>query len=122
MLRRMVRDHQFRNYNPRQTLLHWYLVRRSEMRYIISRIRQADVVVNSFMPCELPLLKRRLVGLIPDFVLELADDPDRMDALSRARRVEHLFTQVPDLTVEQEATVPADSLMREFIGGSVYSY
>ncbi|WP_455382281.1 ATP cone domain-containing protein [Salinispira pacifica] len=122
MMRRMVRDQQFRNYNPRQTLLHWYLVRRSELRYIISKIRLADVIVNSFFPAELPLLKRRLAEYFPEFVLELSDDPDRLDALGRARRVETLFREVPDIEESAESAVPKDSLLREFIGGSVYSY
>ncbi len=122
MMRRMVRDQEFRNYNPRQTLLHWYLVRRSELRYIISGIRLADVVVNSFFPSELPLLKRRLSARFPGFVQELGDDPDRTDALGRARRVKAIFDEVPDIDESAESAVPKDSLLREFIGGSVYSY
>ena len=122
MMRRMVRDQQFRNYKPRQTLLHWYLVRRSELRYIISKIRLADVIVNSFFPSELPLLKRRLVGYFPGFVEELSTDPDRTDALGRAERVRGLLAGVPDIDEATESAVPGNSLLREFIGGSVYSY
>jgi uridine kinase len=122
MMRRMVRDQQFRNYKPRQTLLHWYLVRRSELRYIISKLRLADVIVNSFFPSELPLLKRRLVGYFPGFVEELSTDPDRTDALGRAERVRGLLAGVPDIEEATESAVPGNSLLREFIGGSVYSY
>lgn len=122
MLRRMVRDRQFRNYDPRQTLLHWYLVRRSELRYIVSRVRQADVVVNSFFPSELPLLKRRLGAYFPQFVRELTSDPDRRDALDRAARVDALFRSVPDIAESDEDHIPKSSLLREFIGGSIYQY
>lgn len=120
MLRRMVRDMQFRNYNPYQTLLHWYLVRRSELRYIVSRLRQAETIVNSFMPCELPILKRRIGERFGEFVEKLADDPERRDAYERAARVQAMLAQVPD--VDGEDVIPDDSLLREFIGGSRYEY
>lgn len=120
MLRRMVRDMQFRNYDPRKTLLHWYLVRRSELRYIVSRINQADVIMNSFMPCELPIMKRRLGHLFPELVAELADDPERSDAYDRAKRVVELFDAVPDIDAEE--LLPSDSLLREFVGGSSLDY
>jgi uridine kinase len=120
MLRRMVRDMQFRNHDPHKTLLHWYLVRRSELRYIVSRINNADIVMNSFMPCELPIMKRRLGHLFPDFVAELADNPDRSDAYERANRVVELFDAVPD--IDAESMLPGDSLLREFIGGSTLEY
>ena len=122
MLRRMVRDMQFRNYNPDQTLLHWYLVRRSELRYIVSRLREADSIVNSFMPCELPVLKGRLAGRFAEFVERLEHDEERRDAYERARRVEALLHSVPDLPQGGEEAVPGDSLLREFIGGSTYTY
>ena len=120
MLRRMVRDMQFRNYVPRQTLRHWYLVRRSELRYIIARLQTADVIVNSFMPSELPLMKRRLGTVLPDLVGELEGDLEKSDALDRGTRVMELFAMLPD--VDGEDLLPGDSLLREFLGGSVYTY
>jgi uridine kinase len=120
MLRRMVRDMQFRNYTPRQTICHWHFVRRSELRHIISRIRGAHCIVNSFLVYELPILKQRLAGFIPLFIEELGDDPEHADALERALRVQFLFNQIPEW--RNESVVPPDSLLREFIGGSSYSY
>ncbi len=120
MLRRMVRDMQFRNYNPEQTLRHWYLVRRAELRYIVSRLKNAEVIVNSFMPSELPLMKARLQRSFPQFVEHLVGDEEKRDALERARRIMELFAQVP--AVGSEDAIPGDSLLREFIGGSVYDY
>ncbi len=120
MLRRMVRDMQFRNYLPRQTLRHWYLVRRSELRYIISRLQTAEVIVNSFMPSELPLMKRRLAHVLPELVEELEGDQEKDDAFDRGGRVLELFSMLPD--VDAEHLLPGDSLLREFLGGSVYSY
>jgi uridine kinase len=118
LLRRMARDMQFRNASPRQTLLHWYLVRRSELRYIVPRLRFAGSIVNSFMPYELLFLKARLAPLFPAFVEEFSGEPDRMDALARAERVTRLLAQIPGWT--DESIVPASSLLREFIGGGVW--
>ncbi len=120
MLRRMVRDKQFRNYNPEQTLRHWYLVRRAELRYIVSRLKDAEVIVNSFMPSELPLMRERLERSFPQFVEHLVGDEEKRDALERANRIIELFAQVPHVGSEDE--IPGDSLLREFIGGSVYNY
>lgn len=120
MLRRMVRDMQFRNYNPEQTLRHWYLVRRAELRYIVSRLKKAEVIVNSFMPSELPLMKGRLERHFPEFVEHLAGDEEKRDARERAERIIELFAQVPP--VPNEGDIPGDSLLREFIGGSTYDY
>ncbi len=120
LLRRMVRDMQFRNYSPAQTIQHWHLVRRSELRYIVPRLGQADAIVNSFLPFELPIMKHRLGGLFPGFISEFASDPERSDALDRARRIHQLFGELPSWS--DESVVPADSLLREFIGGSRYKY
>ncbi|MDR1626207.1 MAG: response regulator SirA [Spirochaetia bacterium] len=120
MMRRMVRDMQFRGASPRQTLLHWYLVRRSELRYIVPRLRLAGAIVNSFMPYELLFLKARLAPYFPGFIQELSGNPDRGDALARAERISGLFSQIPDWN--DESLVPPESLLREFIGGSSYQY
>ncbi|MDR1316596.1 MAG: hypothetical protein LBK13_06950 [Spirochaetales bacterium] len=120
MMRRMVRDMQFRGASPRQTLLHWYLVRRSELRYIVPRLRFASAIVNSFMPYELLFLKARLAPYFPGFIEELSSSPDRGDALARAERIQNLFSQIPDWN--DESIVPPESLLREFIGGSSYQY
>jgi len=120
LLRRMVRDMQFRNYSPLQTVAHWHLVRRSELRYIVPRLNQADAIVNSFLPFELPIMKHRLGGLFPGFIEEFAVDPERSDALDRARRIQQMFEELPSW--EDEGVVPVDSLLREFIGGSRYKY
>jgi uridine kinase len=120
LLRRMVRDMQFRNYSPAQTIQHWHLVRRSELRYIVPRLSQADAIVNSFLPFELPIMKHRLGGLFPDFIQRFGADPERSDALERARRIHQMFEELPPWS--DESVIPADSLLREFIGGSRYKY
>jgi uridine kinase len=120
MLRRVVRDSQFRNYTPRETIRHWHLVRRSELRYIVPQLRRAHVIVNSYLPYELPIMKARVAPRLDPLIEEFSKDPARQDAFERAVRVKSLFDQVP--SVENESLVPPTSLLREFIGGSSLTY
>jgi uridine kinase len=111
---------QFRNYTPRSTIRHWHLVRRAELRYIVPELRRAHVIVNSFLPYELPIMKGRVEKHLQPVIEECADVPERQDACERAMRVRDLFTQLP--AVRDEGIVPQRSLLREFIGGSAYRY
>jgi uridine kinase len=120
MLRRIVRDMQFRNYSPQQTITHWHFVRRSELRYIISRISTSDAIVNSYLAYELPIMKYRLEKFFPGFIEEFKNDQEREDAFERAKRVLRIFEEFPEW--RDESVVPEYSLLREFIGGSRYSY
>jgi len=120
LMRRMVRDLQFRNYDPRHTILHWHYVRRAELRYIVSRLMQAHAVVNSSLAYELPFLKARLEDAFARFRDEFRNDPDAGDAYERAERVCGLFAEIP--ACADDALVPKTSLLREFIGGSAYAY
>jgi len=120
MMRRVVRDMQFRNYSPRQTIRHWHIVRRSELRYIVPELRRAHAIVNSFLPYELPVMKGRVEKHLTALLEELAVSPDQQDAFERASRVRALFDQIPAVT--DETVVPRRSLLREFIGGSGYEY
>jgi uridine kinase len=120
MLRRMVRDMQFRSYSPRQTVRHWHLVRRSELRYIVPELQRAHAIVNSFLAYELPIMRARVGPELAAMVREFESDPERGDALERTRRVIRVFDELPE-TVDETA-VPPTSLLREFIGGSGYTY
>jgi uridine kinase len=118
LLRRMVRDHASRGYDPKQTIGHWHYVRRSELKHIIPFINDADYVLNGALPYELPFHKKFSYRHFPKFIREWAHDPKRRDALIRAERIHRLLTQVDPY--EDESVVPGDSLLREFIGGSIY--
>lgn len=120
LLRRMIRDRDHRNLKPPQTLTHWHYVRRSELRNIIPFIRNADFIVNSALPYELPLLKHKLFRYIKAVIHQYGEDPKRLDAHIRANRVFALLD--PLRAVADDSFVPAASLLREFIGGSCYVY
>ncbi len=120
LMRRMVRDAQFRSYDPRRTLEHWHYVRSSEMRHIIPHINSADYIVNSAMPYELALMKPRLFDHFAQWVVDYRDQPQRQDAYSRAARVYELLQAITP--AGDDSAIPPTSLMREFIGGSEYEY
>ena len=120
MLRRVVRDMQFRNYSPRATIRHWRLVRRAELRYIVPELRRAHALVNSYLAYELPIMKARVGEHLAPLIEQFASDPETQDAHERAVRVKSLLDQVP--AVSDDRVVPARSLLREFIGGSTYTY
>jgi uridine kinase len=120
LMRRMLRDAVHRAYDPQMTLEHWHYVRSSELRNIIPHIQKADYVVNSGMPYELPLFRPRLLEQFAKWVRQYEGDPLREDARRRASRVLQLLESVEP--VEDDSPVPADSVLREFIGGSKLQY
>jgi uridine kinase len=120
LLRRMIRDSWNRNLQPLETLTHWHYVRRSELKHIIPFIGNADFLVNSALPYEIPLLKHRLFRYFPEAIERHRNDAKRLDAYLRAKRVHDLLE--PVAAVEDDSCVPPDALLREFIGGSAYSY
>jgi uridine kinase len=120
LLRRMIRDSWSRNHDPLDTLTHWHYVRKSELQYIIPFIGNVDFLVNSAMPYEFPVLKNKLMHFFPEAVNRYRNDFKRQDAYLRAQRV----MQFLDPLNEQAdlACIPGNSLFREFIGGSEYTY
>ena len=65
-----------------------------------------------------PLLKHQMFRYFPEAVARYHQDPSRQDAYIRAKRVYDFLS--PLTAVADDACVPADSLLREFIGGSRY--
>lgn len=120
LLRRMVRDSWHRSYNPRQTLEHWHYVRRSEIAHIIPFLGTVDHVLDGSLPFELPIYKNHLFKYFPDFVADYKNSPQRQDAYIRAKRVHDLLASIE--AWEDETVIPKDSLIREYIGGSIYKY
>jgi uridine kinase len=120
MLRRMARDSWHRSYTPVRTVGHWHYVRRSELEHIVPYIHEADFIFNGSLPYELPVLKKYLWKYMDEILVAYREDPKRHDADIRARRVYNLLQSVSGL--EDDSVVPENSLMREYIGGSIYKY
>ena len=119
ILRRMVRDNLHRNYTPLKTVGHWHYVRASEKAHIVPFIKDADVVVNGYLPYELPVHKRYLYRSLKEAVEHFGDAKGKEDAFRRAQRCLGYLEEV-DL-LEDDSLIPPTSLLREFIGGSVYT-
>lgn len=120
LIRRMLRDSKHRAYNPQQTLEHWHYVRSSELRHIIPYSGNADYIVNSGMPYEIALYRALLFDKFVEWEKKYEGDPLREDACKRASRVRKILEAVR--SVEDDSAVPDTSVLREFIGGSVYKY
>lgn len=121
LLRRMTRDARQRAYDPKRTLEHWHYVRRSELKHIIPYMPTADYIVNGSLSYELPVLKKYMFHHFPHFVKTYENDPVHADAYMRAKRVFDLLSSLE--TIENDdVLVPKNSVLREFIGGSSYTY
>jgi uridine kinase len=118
LMRRMIRDEQHRAYDPRQTLTHWHYVRNAELRNILPYITTADYVINGAVPYELPVMRNRLLEHFKEWEQDYKDDPRRVDAYLRAKRVREMLESVTPVT--DESPIPETSHFREFIGGSIY--
>ena len=120
LIRRMLRDASHRAYDPTKTLLHWHYVRASELRNIIPYVNTTDYIVNSAMPYEMPIYKAKLFDEFAHWAEAYEDDPLRSDAHERASRVYQLMQTLEP--IEDDSIVPENSVIREFIGGSIYEY
>ncbi len=119
LLRRMVRDNLHRNYTPLKTLEHWHYVRAAEKKHIVPFIKNTEVVVNGYLPYELPVHKKYLFQSLREATRQLGEARGREDAYRRACRCLGYIEEV-DL-LEGDSVIPATSLLREFIGGSAYA-
>lgn len=115
LMRRMLRDAEFRAYDPEKTLTHWHYVRSSELRHIIPNNHYADYIISSAMPYELPLYAHKLGKYFEKWPAQFKDDPLRVDAYERATRVNEMLQRITPMP--DDSAVPGDSVIREFIGG-----
>ncbi|MBN2054468.1 hypothetical protein JW905_06075 [bacterium] len=115
MLRRMLRDRDHRNHSPAMTLGHWHFVRKGELRDMIPFIMTTDKIINGGLAFELPVLKKCMGGDYPDPQEFLRQG--RLDAYIRGERVKRLLDSLLEPEDISTAVIPADSHLREFIGG-----
>ena len=110
LLRRIVRDYSFRGYSALDTLRRWSGVRRGEDKWVFPYQEYADDMFNSSMVYELSALRPFAEPL-------LLDVPESEPEYAEAQRLLRFISFVKSLPLSQ---VPATSLLREFLGGSVY--
>ena len=116
LIRRMLRDSVHRAYNPEQTLLHWHYVRSSEKRNILPYSGTADYIVNTSMSFEVSIYRPKMLEHFKEWEKKYQGDPLREDAYIRASRVRKMLEAIEPM--EDDSSIPGDSVLREFIGGS----
>lgn len=115
LLRRIVRDGKFRGASAEDVIMRWPSVRRGEINNIFPYQENADIMFNSALIFELPLLKyyaEPLLRRIP------ANSPASTDSI----RLLKFLSYIQELQPAEIEKVPPTSVMREFIGGSSFSY
>lgn len=116
LLRRMVRDYQFRGHSPIATMLRWPSVHAGELKNIIPFKDNADAMFDSSLIYEIPLFKCYVDPLLRSVP---ADSP----VYGMARDLlEFIMTRIVALTPREIAAIPSTSVIREFIGGSSFVY
>ncbi|MBR5017859.1 MAG: nucleoside kinase [Spirochaetia bacterium] len=112
LLRRMVRDYRTRGYNAVDTLSRWPAVKSGENKYIFPFQNDADAVFNTALEYEFGVLKIMAMPLLKSVKPYNAE-------YGEARRLEYLLSNFLNMGME---FIPQDSILREFIGGSVYGH
>jgi uridine kinase len=112
LIRRIVRDHLFRGHPAIRTLELWKNVRLGEERWIFPYQDQADASFNTALDYELAVLKPFADPLLTDI------KPNQPE-YSIARRLQMLLRSFHSIT---PSAVPGDSILREYIGGSLLKY
>ena len=112
LIRRIVRDYNFRGYSAEHTLKMWYSVNRGEQKNIFPYQEEADVMFNSSIVYELAVLKQYAMPLLEEI-------PKTSREYSEARRLIVLLKYFETMSSD---LIPNNSLLREFIGGSIFEH
>ena len=111
MLRRIVRDYQFRGCSAQTTITSWPKVRHGENKNIFPHSNEADVFFNSAYIYEVAVLKKYVEPLLRAI---RQDEPQYSDAV-RLLKFLRFFE-----TIEDDSIIVNNSIIREFIGGSIF--
>jgi len=109
LIRRIVRDNQFRGHDAVRTIQMWPLVRKGEEKNIFPYQEEADAMFNSASIYELAVLKKYAEPLLSKI------DKNNKEHREAKRLLKFLQYFV---SIEEEIDIPPTSIVREFIGGS----
>ena len=111
MLRRMVRDYKYRGHSAQSTIANWPKVRAGEDKNIFPYSNEADVLFNSVHLYEICVLKKYARPLLE------AIKPDEPEYSEAVRMLNFLrFFK----TADDDSAIVNNSILREFIGGSIF--
>ena len=107
LMRRMIRDSNFRQRTFRETMNMFESVEQGENKYIMPFKYRSDYDVDTFLPYELSLYRDTLIYSLHEMndIPELADITEVME----------------NLLPVAESAVPQDSMVREFIGNGEFN-
>ena len=106
LIRRIVRDNQYRGYSAEHTIKTWYSVNRGEEKNIFPYQEEADSMFNSSLIYELGVLKQYAIPLLKDI-------PNTVPEYSEATRLIRMLSYFKPIPTDE---IPRTSLIREFIG------
>lgn len=112
LIRRIVRDYNYRGYSAVDTLRRWRSVRHGEEKNIFPFQENADEMINTSLIFELGVLKpyaTAILNEVPETCVEYAEATRLLKFLS-------FFKTIP------EVAIPGTSILREFVGGSKFNY
>ena len=110
-LRRLVRDYQFRGAKALKSIKQWPDVRRGEEKYIFPFQEEADILFNSALIYEIGVLKKYAVPLL----MEIQQGEE---GYTEAGLILRFLQYVDEISAIDE--IPNNSILREFIGKSVF--
>ena len=110
LIRRIVRDYKFRGYSALHTLKMWASVNRGEAKNIFRFQEEADVMFNSSLVYELSVLRDYAIPLLKEI------GPEEKE-YSEAKKLYSMLSYFKPIS---EKNIPNNSLLREFIGGSIF--
>lgn len=111
-IRRIMRDSATRGHTAEQTILMWDSVHAGEKKNIFPFQENADFMFNSILTYELGVFKEKVLALLKRIHKQSAAYPE-------AQRLIQIVEQVYFI---KEELVPRNSILREFIGGSIFNY
>lgn len=110
LIRRIVRDYNYRGYSALHTLGMWESVTKGENMNIYPYQESADAMFNTSLVYELGVLKDYAMPL-------LAEIDNSFPEYSEAKRLHRMLSYFESIPAKD---IPNQSLIREFIGGSIF--
>ena len=112
LLRRIIRDHKYRAVTARETIRRWPSVRAGENKWIFPFQENADAMFNTAMLFELAVIKSQAEPLLEQV-------PENCPEHAEAYRLLKFLRYIKPIP---ETQIPPTSLLREFLGGSSFTY
>ena len=112
LIRRIVRDYQFRGYSAKHTISTWNKVNEGERNNIFPFQEESNFIFNTSLVYEIGALKPIVMPLLEEITKE---DKEYAEACRLINMLKY-FKEIP------KEYVPNNSLLKEFLGGGDFKY